>query len=157
MNSKAITITALLGACAAMSSAGSTTVSTYDDLTEDFYGESFHYNGVTYSQVNNVSGVFPDGSTFEPGGGVDGLGSEVIIENAALLYNDFPGWGSANNAMTFGSTYVVGDNLSLGAISTVTMTLDEVADFASLEMAYYENGPWGNIVYHLDAYMGDSL
>lgn len=157
MNSKAITITALLGACAAMSTAGSTTVSTYDDLAEDFYGESFHYNGVTYSDVNNVAGVFPDGSTFEPGGGVNGLGNNVIVENATLLYNDFPTWGSANNALTFGTTYVVGDNLSLGALSTVTMTLDEVADFASLEIAYYENGPWGGIEYHLDAYMDGSV
>ena len=132
-------------------------VSNYDDLSEAHYGTSMYYNGVTYSQVNNVDGVFPDGSTFSAGGGIDGLGDQVIVENAALLYNDFPDFGSANNALTFGSTYVVGDNLSLGAISTVTMGLDSVADFASLEMAYYENGPWGGIVYHLDAFMGGSL
>ncbi len=132
-------------------------VSTYDDLAEAFYGQSMHYNGVTYNQVNNVAGVFPDGSTFEAGGGVEGIGNDIIVENAALFYNDFPGWGSANNALTFGSSYVVGDNLSLGAISTVTMDLDNVADFASLEMAYFENGPWGGIVYHLDAYLGDTL
>lgn len=157
MNSKAITMTALVGAFAAAGYAGTTSVSTYDDLSENFYGQSFYYNGVTYHEVNNVHGVFPDGNTFEPGGGVNGLGDEIIVENAALLYNDFPGWGSANNALTFGSSYVVGDNLSLGAISTVSMALDNVANFASLEMAYYENGPWGGIVYHLDAFMGGSL
>jgi hypothetical protein len=157
MNSKVITMAALVGTIASAGLAGTTTVSTYDDLNEDFYGQEFYYNGVTYHDVNNVHGVFPDGNTFEPGGGVNGLGDEVIVENAALLYNDFPGWGSANNALTFGSSYVVGDNLSLGAISTVTMSLDNVADFASLEMAYYENGPWGGIEYHLDAYMGDTL
>lgn len=154
---KAMTIAALLGTCAAMSSAGTTTVSTYDDLDEAFYGTEFYHNGVTYGQVNNVHGVFPDGSTFEPGGGVNGLGDQIIVENAGLLYQDFPTWGSANNALTFGSAFIPGDNLSLGALSTVTMTLDNVADFASLEMAYFENGPWGGIVYHLDAFMGDTL
>jgi hypothetical protein len=134
-----------------------TTVSTYDDLDEAFYGQTFSYNGVTYTDINNVAGVFPDGSTFEPGAGVNGLGNEIIVENATFLYNDFPGFGSANNGLTFGASYVVGDNLSLGAISTVTMNLDQVADFASLEMAYYENGPWGGIVYHLDASMGGSV
>jgi len=153
---KAMNMTVLLGALAAVSNAGSLSVSTYDDLTEDFYGESFHYNGVTYSDVNNVAGVFPNGDSFDDDG-IFGLGHEVIVENATLLYNDFPGWGSANNALTFGTTYVVGDNLSLGALSTVTMTLDEVADFASLEIAYYENGPWGGIQYHLDGLMGGSV
>jgi hypothetical protein len=104
-----------------------------------------------------VAGVFPDGGTFEPGDGIDGLGNQVIVENATLLYNDFPSFGSANNALTFGSAYIVGDNVSLGALSTVTMDLDEMADFASLEMAYYENGPWGGIVYHLDAYNSGSV
>lgn len=156
MNSKAITISALLGAFAAVSSAGSLSVSTYDDLSEAFYGESFHYNGVTYSNVNDQAGVFPNGDTFDADG-IFGLGHEVIVENATLLYNDFPGWGSANNALTFGTSFVVGDNLSIGALSTVTMTLDDVADFASVEMAYYENGPWGGIVYHLDALMGGSV
>jgi len=132
-------------------------VSTYDDLGEGFYGSTYHYNGVTYTDVNNVAGVFPDGSTFTAGGGVTGLGDTIIVEDATLLYNDFPGWGSADKCLTFGTTYVPGDNLSLGALSTVTMELDEVADSASLEMAYYENGPWGGIVYHLGAFMGGSL
>lgn len=129
-------------------------VSNYDDLSEAFYGETFHYNGVTYSDVNNVDGVFPGGDTFTAGGGVTGLGTEIIVENATVLYNDFPAWGSANNALTFGTSFVVGDNVSIGALSAVTMTLDSVSDFASVEMAYYENGPWGGIVYHLDAIMG---
>jgi hypothetical protein len=149
-------ITALLAAAAAPALAD-VSVSTYDDLAENFYGTSMSYNGVTYTNVNNVNGVFPDGSTFEAGGGVNGLGDQVIVENAAILFNDFPEFGSANNVLTFGSSYVVGNNLSLGAISTVTMVLDEVADSASLQMGYYENGPWGGIVYHLDAYLGDGL
>lgn len=152
---KTITTLALLGTIASAGIAG-TTVSTYDDLSEDFYGSSFYYNGVTYSNVNDQAGVFPSGDTFEASG-IFGLGNDVIVENATLLYNDFPGWGSANNALTFGTSFVVGDNLSIGALSKVTMTLDEAADFASVEMAYYENGPWGGIVYHLDAMMGGSV
>ncbi len=132
-------------------------VSNYDDLDEAFYGESFSYNGVTYSDVNNVDGVFPDGSTFEAGGGIEGLGTTVIVENATLLYNDFPTWGSANNALTFGTSFIPGDNLSIGALSTVTMTLDSVSDFASVDMAFFENGPWGGIVYHMDAMMGGQV
>ena len=152
---KTIASIALVGTIASAGMA-EVTVSTYDDLTENFYGESFSYNGVTYSNVNNQAGVFPSGETFDADG-IFGLGHEVIVENATLLYNDFPSWGSANNALTFGTSYVVGDSLSLGALSTVDMSLDQVADFASLEIAYYENGPWGGIVYHLDALMGGEV
>jgi len=140
---------ALLGA----SAMAEVSVSNYDDLSEAFYGESFNYNGVTYSDVNNVAGVFPGGDTFDASG-INGLGNTIIVEDATLLYNDFPTWGSANNALTFGTSFVTGGNLSIGALSTVTMTLDSVSDFASVEMAFYENGPWGGIEYHLDAMMG---
>jgi hypothetical protein len=145
---------ALLTAAMAAPAMAQISVSTYDDLSEAFYGTSFHYNGVTYHSVNNVPGVFPDGDTFEPGDGIFGLGNQIIVENATLLFNDFPAWGSPNNVLTFGSSFVVGDNLSLGALSTVSMDLDSVSDFASLEIGYYENGPWGGIVYHLEAFMG---
>ncbi len=152
-----ITKTAVIAALIASAAQAGTVVSTYDDLSEGFYGSSFNYNGVTYSDVNNVNGVFPSGDTFDAGDGVQGLGTTIIVENAALLYNDFPGWGSADNALTFGTTYVVGDNLSLGALSTVSMALDTNADFASVDIAYYENGPWGGIQYHLEAYFEGSL
>src|SRR5262245_29309550 len=99
-------------------------VSNYDDLAEDFYGESFTYNSVTYRTVNDQPGVFPDGGTFDASG-VNGLGNTVVVENATLLYNDFPGWGSPTNALTFGSSYINGDNLSLGALSAVWMDLDQ--------------------------------
>ncbi len=138
-------------AIAAGSAFADVSVSNYDDLAEAFYGTEFHYNGVTYKNVNNQAGVFPDGSTFEAGDGIEGLGTQVIVENAGFLYNDFPGWGSANNALTFGTSFIPGDNLTIGALSTVTMELDSLADFASVEIAYYENGPWGGIEYHLDA------
>lgn len=141
-----ITVGAAIGAMAGVASAG-VSVSTYDLLTEGFYGGQFSHNGVTYRDINTESGVFPDGSTFEPAD----MGGEVIVERAALLFNDFPGWGSPNNVLTFGSSYIPGDNLSLGAMSTVTMDLDEPASFASIETVFYENGPWGGIVFHLEA------
>jgi len=127
--------------------------SNYDDLTEGFLGTSYSYNGVNYHSVNGVSGVFPDGSTFTPADG----GDQLIIENATYLFNDYPSWGSPSNVMTFGTSYVPGDNLTLGAFAQVTMDLDQVSDSASVEMVFYENGPWGGIVFHLEALSGGSV
>tara|TARA_R110000744_G_scaffold107638_1_gene204151 strand:- start:1234 stop:1932 length:699 start_codon:yes stop_codon:yes gene_type:complete len=152
-----LTTPALICAILASGAYAGMNVSTYDDLAEAFYGDSFNYDGVTYYDVNNVDGVFPSGDTFEAGGGINGLGTTVIVENAAVLYNDFPTWGSANNALTFGTSFVTGNNVSLGALSTVSMALDNNADFASVEIAYYENGPWGGIQYHLEAYLDGAL
>lgn len=151
------TTIALMTAAIAAPAFAQLSVSTYDALSEGFYGNTFWHNGVTYTQVNNVHGVFPDGGTFEPGGGVEGLGDTIMVENAAVFFTDFPGWGSPNNVLTFGSSYIPGPNLSLGALSTVTMLLDSISNFASLEMGFYENGPWGGISFHLDAFMGDLL
>ncbi len=52
--------------------------------------------------------------------------------------------------MTFGNSYIPGDNLTIGALSQVWMDLDQLGNMASLDIAYYENGPWGGIVYILD-------
>lgn len=143
----------LTTALLALPAVGAVSVSNYDDLTEAFYGGTMTYNGVTYSDVNGRAGVFPNGDTFDssyPGG-------EIIIENAALFYNDFPGWGSPNNVLTFGSSFIVGDNVSLGGFVHVRMDLAQVADSASMDMAFYENGPWIGIQFHLEAYLGDAL
>ncbi|MBX3363254.1 MAG: hypothetical protein KF866_00690 [Phycisphaeraceae bacterium] len=118
----------------------------YEDLEEGFYGQNFTHMGVTYHTINQVSGRFPDGDTFGPQ-----PDDRVIIENAQFAYDAFPGWGSANMAMTFGNAYVNGPNLSIGRVSSVTMDLDEIASFASINMMYYENGPWGGISWHFDA------
>lgn len=128
-------------------SAGAQTVRTYEDLSENFYGTSFTHQGVTYRDVNQVSGVFPDGSTFTPAD----LGDNVIVEDATIFYSNFPDYGSPVNSLTFGGAFINGPNLSVGAIGSVTMDLAEPASSASFDMAYYENGPWGGIVYHLDA------
>ena len=53
--------------------------------------------------------------------------------------------------LTFGNSYIPGDNLSIGPLATVTLDLPEIALEASLDLGYYENGPWAGIVYHLDA------
>src|SRR5215467_1460620 len=122
-------------------------LSTYDDLTEGSLDTSTVYNGVSYHDVNGIGGVFPDGSTFTPGD----VGDQLIIEDSTDFYAVHPDYGSAPNSLTFGSVYIPGPNLSLGPLVRVTMDLDAPANTASVDIGYYENGPWGGIVIHLDA------
>ncbi len=128
-------------------------VHTYEDLSEGFYGTTFTHNGVTYRDVNNQAGIYPDGIPFT----ADELSGEIVIENAGFLFNDFPDFGSPTNVMTFGGVYMPGENLSLGVLSTATMDLDTPASAASVDLVYYENGPWGGIVYHFDALMNGQV
>ncbi len=128
-------------------------VSTYDDLPEGFLGTSYTYNGVTYSEVNGIGGVFPDGSTFEP----SDVGDRLVVENVGLFHADFPDFGSAPNALTFGDVFIDGENFSIGALVRARMDLDRPADAVGFDFAYYENGPWGGIEIHLDAYRNGVL
>lgn len=153
MNRSMILAAVCLTACVGAPAMAEVQVSNYDDLEEGFLGTSFAYNGITYRDVNGVGGVFPDGSTFTPGD----TGDQLIIENAQLLFNDFPGWGSPSNVMNFGSAFITGDNLTLGALSRVSMDLPEQATSASVDMSFYENGPWGGIVFHFQALLGGSV
>ena len=121
--------------------------SDYEDLSEGFKGQTFTHNGVTYRDVNNVSGAYPDGMPFGP----TDNGNEVIVERATLFYNDFPAYGSPVNSLTFGSSFVPGDNLSIGALASVWMDLAEVGSAASFDIAFYENGPWGGVQWRLEA------
>jgi uncharacterized delta-60 repeat protein len=123
-------------------------VSNYDDLPEGVLGDSYDYNGVNYHDVNGIGGVFPDGSTFT----ADDVGYSLIVEDAALFYVDFPDWGTTPNVLTFGTAYVNGDNFSIGAFVRATMDLAQPASAVSMDLAYYENGPWGGIELHLEAY-----
>jgi len=91
--------------------------------------------------------VFPDGSTFTPAD----VGDQLIIEDATDFYGVHTDWGSSPNALTFGTAYVPGPNLTIGALVRVTMDLASPASAASVEIGYYENGPWGGIEIHLDA------
>ena len=122
-------------------------ISNYDDLIEGFLGLSIIYNGVSYHDVNGIGGVFPDGSTFT----ADDVGNQLIIEDATDFYGVHPDYGSSPNSLTFGNSYVPGPNLSLGAMVRVSMDLAQPASSATVDIGYYENGPWGGIEIHLDA------
>ena len=126
---------------------------TYDDLTEGFLGESFTHEGITYRDCNGIGGVFPDGSTFVPAD----VGNLFIAENATIFWNDFPDFGSPPNTLTFGTSYVPGGNLSIGALVQATMELETPAHAVNVDLAYYENGPWGGIEIHLDALSGGTV
>lgn len=122
-------------------------ISNYDDLIEGSLNTSYVYNGISYHDVNGIGGVFPDGSTFTP----EDVGDQLIIEDATDFYDVHPDYGSAPNSLTFGSAYIPGPNLTIGALVRVTMDLDQPASAASVDIGYYENGPWGGIEIHLDA------
>lgn len=130
----------------------------FENLSEGFLGASYTADGITYRDVNNVSGFFPpsDGVPGDPFTQAD-LGDQVIIERAVPLFDDFPDFGTPNNAMTFGNTYVNGDNLSIGALASVYIDVPWIGNSVSFNLAYYENGPWGNIEYRLDAIRNGSV
>lgn len=129
-----------------------TVVLDFEDLSEGFLGVPWSYQGLTFHDLNNVSGVFPDGSIFDPE-----PDDQCVCEDATAWYNSFPGWGSPDKLLTFGNAYINGDNLSLGRLSTVTVDLDSHADSISMNVGYYENGPWGGIVVHLDALLNGQV
>ncbi len=128
-------------------------LSNFDDLAEGYLGTEFHYQGIHWRECNGIAGVFPDGTTFD----ADYPGDLFIIEDASDLYLDFPNYGSPPNVLTFGNTFMPGPNLSLGGFVRATLDLDAPARELSFEAAYYENGPWGGIEFHLDAYQGASV
>ena len=125
----------------------------YDDVAEGFLGESWVSAGVRYHDVNGVDGVFPNGSTFT----ADDIGAQLIVERAPYFYDDFPDWGSAPNALTFGDTFIGGDNFSIGPLARVSMDMDVPMSAAAVDLAYYENGQWGGIELHLEARRAGTL
>ncbi len=120
----------------------------YEGLTEGFMGESFHHQGVLYHNINNVAGFYPDGEPFGPGDN----GSQIIVENAGLFYLDFPEYGSGTNSLTFGSAFIGGDNLTIGALASVWMTPDVNGNSVSFDLGYYEKGPWTGVLWVLEAW-----
>jgi hypothetical protein len=135
---------------------------TYDTLPEAYMGTSFQHEGVTYREVNMVSGFYPgpENEPFGPGSpGEGGLGNQFIIEDATYLFNDYPEFGSAPNVLNFGDPMfsTPGPNLSLGALASMWMDLDQAADSVRMAIVFYENGPWGGLEIRLDAYLGDEL
>lgn len=146
-------LAALIASLCTMSLARADVVGNFDDLTEGFKTVPFHYSGVTYRDINQVNGIFPDGSPMTP----NETGTAIAVEEAVPLYASFPTYGSPNNALTFGAAYINGPNLTIGALSSVWMDLDAPASAGGFDIAYYENGPWGTIVWHLDALSGGNV
>lgn len=125
----------------------------FDSLAEGFIGPAFTDGGITFFNLNNNSGINPDGSNFGPGE----YGTDFIIENATFAVNDFPGFLSGPNALSFGHAFMPGDNLSINILSTFSMTTGRVENSADLDLVYYENGPWGGIQLHLRALLNGSV
>lgn len=125
----------------------------YENFSEGFLGETFTHDGVTYRDANKVSGFFPDGNPFVSGD----LGSDFIIEDATLFYDDIAGYGSPENSLTFGRAFVTGDNVTIGPLSSIWMDLSQAGTDVSLDLAYLENGPWGGIEYVLEAHNQGSV
>lgn len=125
----------------------------FESAPEGFAGETFVDGGITFSQLNDVSGINPDGSSFVPGE----YGRQFIVENATLAINDFPGILGGTNALSFGNSFIAGDNLSINILSSFHMSTGQIENSASLDMLMFENGPWGGIVISLDALLGGSV
>lgn len=125
----------------------------FDSETEGFKGPVFVSGGITFFDANNVSGFYPDGEPFD----ADDNGTDLIIENATFAADDFPTYLSHKNALTFGRAFIPGDNVSLGALATVSMTTGAVVPGVTLDMVFYENGPWGGIEVVLEGLSGGSV
>jgi hypothetical protein len=141
---KTLTIAMIAGTAAAPAFAQ---FAHFDDETEGFLGTSYNTGGINFFEANNVNGFYPDGQPFTP----DDLGTDFIIERAVVVWNDFPDFVSFPNMLTFGTAYVPGDNVSLGALATASMSAFGTFTQGSMDIVYYENGPWGGIEVTLDA------
>jgi len=129
----AITAAVLAGSASAQSA-------NFDGETEGFLGTNVTVTGVTIWDVNQNSGINPDGSTFGPGD----YGDQVVIEDANLLANDFPEV-SPDNVLSFGGSFINGDNLTINLMSQVFMSPKTTVNYFAADLFYYENGPWGGI------------
>ncbi len=129
-------------AMAAIMMAGTTSAQTlnFDSETEGFLGTSHDFSGVTVFAVNQNTGVNPDGSPYGPGD----YGDQVVIEDANLLALDFAAV-TPDNVLSFGSSFVPGDNLTINLMSQVFISPNTAVDFFGVDLFHYENGPWGGI------------
>lgn len=150
MVSRLCVVSAMALACAGTAAAQ---FADFDAETEGFKGTAWSSGGINFFDANNVSGFYPDGEAFGP----TDNGNEIIVENALFAANDFPEFLSAKNALTFGTAFVPGDNVSLGALATVSMSTGSVVNEVSFGMVYYENGPWGGIEVIMDMLLGGEI
>lgn len=139
-----------LGALAGVAGAN---VADFDLETEGFKGASFTSGGITFFDLNTHAGMNVDGSSFVAGE----YGTDLIVERAVALAGDFPGQVSSPNVLGWGNAFVPGDNLTINIFSDLAMTTGSVENFVSMDMFYYENGPWGGIELHLDAMLNGSV
>ncbi len=128
-------------------------IADFETPREGFAGEIFTDNGITFSRLNDVSGMNPDGSSYGPGE----YGRQFIVENATLAINDFPGVLGGAHALSFGNSFIAGENLSINVLSSFHISTGRVENAASLDMLLFENGPWGGITISLDATLGGNL
>ena len=120
----------------------------FETPREGFMGSSFTDGGITFFGLNNDSGLNPDGSTYVPGE----YGTDFIVENATLAINDFPDTLSGTNALSWGSNFIAGDNLSVNIVSPFSMSTNQTETDAWFDILYFENGPWGGIIIELLAF-----
>lgn len=143
--------------CLALLSAGASAASgqfaNFDSETEGFLGETYTSGGITFFDANNVSGFYPDGQPFDP----DDLGTELIVEQSDVVWNDFPDYVSFPNTLTFGKAFVPGGNVTIGPLATASMTTPGAYTMGSLDLIYYENGPWIGITVTLDALLNGQV
>ena len=125
----------------------------FDAETEGFLGETYTTGGVTFFDANNVSGFYPDGQPFDP----EELGTDLIIEQSTVVWNDFPNFVSLPNTLTFGKSYIPGDNVTIGPLATASMSAAGSFTSGSLDLIYYENGPWGGITVTLEALLNGQV
>ncbi|HZW08863.1 MAG TPA: PEP-CTERM sorting domain-containing protein [Phycisphaerales bacterium] len=147
---KMLVSAALLCWCAGAASAQ---FADFDAETEGFLGETYTTGGITFFDANNVSGFYPDGTPF----GADELGSELIIEQSTVVWNDFPDFVSLPNTLTFGTAFIPGDNVTIGPLATASMSAAGSFTSGALDLIYYENGPWGGITVTLDALLNGQV
>ena len=140
-------------ALGALVGAAGAEVANFDSDTEGFKGSSFTSGGITFFDLNTHSGMNVDGSSFSAGD----YGTDLIVERAVVLAGDFPGQVSSPNVLGWGNAFVPGDNLTVNIFSDVAFTTGSVENFVSLDMFYYENGPWGGIELHLDALLDGAV
>jgi len=150
---KYATLIAQTLALAALSGTTLASIADFETPREGFVGETFVDGGITFSELNNVSGVNPDGSNFGPGE----YGTQFIVENATLAMNDFPGVLGGSHALSWGNSFIAGDNLSINIMSSFHMSTGNVENFATLSLLLFENGPWGGINIQLDATLNGVL
>lgn len=143
----------MMVAAGALSGVAGANVADFDAETEGFKGSSFTSGGITFFDLNTHSGMNVDGSSFMAGD----YGTNLIVERAILLANDFPGQVSSPNVLGWGNAFVPGDSLTVNIFSDLKMTTGAVENSVSFDMFYYENGPWGGIELHLDALLDGSV